>query len=219
MGEPRIPPLVSSLLTPQVMQEVVKAYDHRVVFPDRVHVEDPTSAESQFVSAESPVLVLTIENQGVCAWGVPLDDGEDDPPVLVGGDLHGDVSPIVFAADVRAFVDAFRWDAQCLDQPFVLQAQAEPLTPAVLAALRALFSEVSSTFGWPCPENHRFELDDARLMLWSCEGQCDWFASAASLASLRTLATKVLSLSDISKAMWTDNADVDAMLAELREWG
>lgn len=53
-------------------------------------------------------------------------------------------------------------------------------------------------------------------MLWSCEGQCDWFASAPSLASLRALTTKVLPLSDLSEAMWTDNSDVDAMLAELR---
>ncbi|HUP73588.1 MAG TPA: hypothetical protein VM282_11170 [Acidimicrobiales bacterium] len=85
---------MSSLLTPQVMQEVVKPYEHQVVFPERVHIDDPSSPESQFFGEASPVLVLTIENQGVCAWGVPL-DGDDDPPVLVGGDLDGDTSPIV----------------------------------------------------------------------------------------------------------------------------
>jgi hypothetical protein len=117
---------------------------------------------------------------------------------------------------VRAFIAAFLWDAQCIDHSFALQAQAEPLTLADLAALRASFTEVSPTFGWPCPENHRFVVDDARLMLWSCEGQCDWFLSAESLDSLRALTTKVLSLSDLSTALWTDNSVVAAMLAELR---
>jgi len=58
-------------------------YGDQVVFPHRLLIEDLGEPEGWFSGASWPVLVLLIENQGVCAWGVPL-SSDDDPPVLFG---------------------------------------------------------------------------------------------------------------------------------------
>jgi hypothetical protein len=67
----RVPGSVRHQLSRKVMHSLAEApYGDQVVFPDRILIEDPDQPEGWFPGASWPVLVLLIENQGVCAWGV-----------------------------------------------------------------------------------------------------------------------------------------------------
>lgn len=61
-------------------------YTDQLVFPEIVLLDLPESAHRRFPGWTGPVLVISVENQGVCAWGVPL--GNDNPEILVGGEIQ-----------------------------------------------------------------------------------------------------------------------------------
>jgi hypothetical protein len=84
-----VPPVVEHLLTADVAVEIAEVFTNGLVYPERIVVDSPASGRPgqgrRFPGWPGPVLVLSDENQGVCSWGVPLDDGSS--PVLVGGEL------------------------------------------------------------------------------------------------------------------------------------
>ena len=84
-----VPPVVEHLLTAAVAVEIAEVFTDGLVYPERIVVDSPASRRPgqgrRFPGWPGPVLVLSDENQGVCSWGVPLDDGSS--PVLVGGEL------------------------------------------------------------------------------------------------------------------------------------
>ncbi|GLZ01016.1 hypothetical protein Acsp02_82680 [Actinoplanes sp. NBRC 103695] len=94
------------------------AYGDQVLFPEQALIEVPEADTRRFPGWDGPVLVISIENQGVCAWGVPLDQA--NPAVLVGGDVVLRTGcprgTTVYSPDVTAFVAARRWDVSCLER-------------------------------------------------------------------------------------------------------
>ncbi|MGH3125284.1 MAG: hypothetical protein ACRDOI_46865 [Trebonia sp.] len=150
-----LPAAVERLLAADAAAEIAAAFSDQAVYPERIVVDGPASARPglgrRFPGWPGPVLVLSVENRGVCSWGVPL-DGDDDCPVLVGGELlDAGEATVEYAASVEDFIAARRWDRRCLDSGPVLQAQAPELTRSGLGYLRARLSRRSRRRAGPDP--------------------------------------------------------------------
>src|SRR5262249_8474142 len=147
----------------------------------------------QFPGWPGDVLVLSVENQGVCSWGVPL--GGDLCEVLVGGSLlDAGAATVRYTASVADFIAVRRWDGQCFSRDPLLQAQARGLDETSLARLEGLLSPGPSTAGWPGSRQYRFEGEGVQVMLWAHEGQCDWWISATSEAQLTAFTAQLIDL-------------------------
>ena len=158
-----------------------------------------------------------VENQGVCAWGVPIGGG-DHCAVLVGGDLlDAREATVEYAASVEEFIAARRWDRRCLGTGPVLQAQAPQLTQSELGYLRARLFPAVATAGWPGSRQYRFEGRGVQVLLWSQHGQCDWWISAAAEQSLRTFAAGLLELPGLRDTLWSNDDAGTRLLGELRD--
>lgn len=136
----------------------------------------------------SRIVKFMVENQGVCAWGIALDAG-DDPPVLVAVDPKFEWRP--HAETFSSFIACQVWDHAEASERVLLGAQASPLASVDLELLRRRFHEKPTTHGWPGKHTFRFERDDARLRIWDCGGQADWWISARSEASVAFLAREL----------------------------
>jgi hypothetical protein len=194
-----VPAQVKRLLTPQTAREIARTYDHHPVYPENIVADYPGDPGRMFPGWPGPVLVLMHENQGVCHWGVPLD--QTSHQVLVGGDLDSGRITVTHAGSVRAFIAVRRWDDRCLAGPFFLQAGAGALEEASLGYLRQRLTPAITTTGWPGLRQHRFEHRDARLMLWDASRQCDWMLTASTEDSLVDFAAGLLHLPDFRKAV------------------
>jgi hypothetical protein len=218
---PAIPESVRSSLTAEVAREIATAYTDQVIFPDNVVIDLPEADNRRFPGWPGPVLVICVENQGVCAWGVPL--GHQNPAVLVGGDIYDRTGWIrgttAYCSDVAAFVAARRWDASCLSQGLLLQAQAAELDGATLGELRRQFEQRPPTMGWPGHTVHRLERRGVKIMLWDGPGQCDWWISAADVTTLKATAAAVLPLSDLCTSLWSTDPEGTALLRQIRGRG
>lgn len=208
-----VPPAVERLLTADVAEEIAKTFGDSPVYPERVVVDSPASRSRRFPGWPGPVLVLSDENQGVCSWGVPLDGSGHQ--VLVGGDLlDTGHATVAYTASVEDFIAARRWDYQCFRPP-LLMAQAAGLDQASLGYLQARLAPAVATTGWPGPRQYRFEHQDVRVMLWSCSGQCDWWISAPDKLSLKTFAAGLLGLSNLRRALYSNDDCGAQVLGEL----
>jgi hypothetical protein len=214
-----IPAELSVTLSATVARELAQTYDDQVVYPDRVVVDRPEDPDRQFPGWPGEVLVITFENQGVCAWGVPL--GHSHPPVLVGGELSDGAdyseTTVTYTPSVDEYISVRRWDRDCLSGSPLLQAQAAELDPASIGFLRANFREVHPTHGWPAAEQYRFEGSGVKIMLWSGKEQCDWWLSAAHAADLESVARQLLGLSDLRTSLWSNDVEGDALLSAIRD--
>lgn len=209
-------PAALAEFTADLADELALTYTDQVVYPRLTVIDRPGAPERHFPTAPTPVLLLAIENQGVCAWGVPL-DGHDNPPVIVSGELSdGSDTTIEYAADVEAYVAARRWDAQCLSSAVVLQAQAKPVDPTTLAYLRAGYEQSSSTAGWPGDVTYRFRNGPVRIMLWAAPDQCDWFIAGADTDELARATAALLPYSDLRASLWSHDTVGQELLDRLR---
>jgi hypothetical protein len=216
-----VPAAVERSLTADVAVEIARTFMDRPVYPQRIVVDYPAGpspappgSSRRFPGWPGPVLVLSDENQGVCSWGVPPGGGDE---VLVGGNLlDAGRATVVYAASVADFIAARRWDHRCLNTGPVLQAQAAELDQASLGYLQARLAPAVATAGWPGSRQYRFEGRDARVMLWSQAGQCDWWVSAASPEALRQFAAGLLDLPGLRQALWSNDEDGERLLSEAR---
>ena len=204
------------LVTSEVARELASTFDDQVVFPDRIVVDRPGDPNRRFPDWPTPVLLISIENQGVCAWGVPLSD--PDPPVLVGGDLAAGVddTTVAYARSVEDYVAARRWDHACLNRMPLIQAQAAELDARSLAMLRERYDEQPSTKGWPGAVQYRFERGGVRILLWSSRDQCDWWISSARPDQLPEAVEQLMSLSDLRTSLWSSDGSGEALLDQIR---
>jgi hypothetical protein len=162
--------------------------------------------------------VISIENQGVCAWGVPI--GDQAPPVLVGGDLldgaHWSAGTTIYAPNIESFVAARQWDYGCLSGEPLIQAQAAELDGELLDVLRGRFSECQPTNGWPGAAQHRFARSGVRIMLWLAPDQCDWWISGTNTATLRAAVAEIMPLSNLRSALWSNDDAGEELLRVVR---
>jgi SMI1/KNR4 family protein SUKH-1 len=119
------------------------------------------------------LLPFMIENQGVCTWAVELENG-DDPRVFIEVDAQGRPE---WQLTATTFTD---WLASRVKDHLLLEsasfaAQAPELDDDGMDLLRRRFQEGYATFAWPGRVNYRFSNAHADLLLWSNEGQCDWW--------------------------------------------
>lgn len=209
-------PAALARFTVELADELALPYADQVVYPRRIVVDRPGTVNRYFPCWPVPVLVIAVENQGVCAWGVPL-DGEDNPPVLVGGDLGaGTEATVRYAADVGAYVRSRRWDHACLSSGPLVQAQAQPVDPASLAHLRSRYDEVASTSGWPGEVTYRFRTGTVRIMLWAASDQCDWWISGTDADQLAETTAALLPYSDLRSSLWSTDVTGQALLDQIR---
>lgn len=147
----------------------------------------PTEFQFEVVDGKRLVIVL-IENQGVCWWGFDIDGGED-PPVYVNLDPPPDdlfqysrsFSEFTF---VRVFDHEGFWDEDRCSMEIY-----QSLTDDNLRTLRGQFKEEAQSLGWPGTVVYRFRTNLGRITIWQSDGQSDWILSAASpdeLAALRS---------------------------------
>jgi hypothetical protein len=217
MSELRVPPAVEQTLTAEIVDELAEVFDEEFVYPARTVVSGPDDDEELFPGCAVPVLVISIENQGICVWGVPLEPEAADPPVLVGGELLGEPEPttVEYAPNIAHFIAARRWDEACLGQQPLLQAQGRPIDSESLAFLRHRFVEVLPTTGWPANAQHRFEDGPVKVMVWSGGDQCDWWISGTDHVALAAVVKELLSLSDLRSTLWSNDPDGESLLADL----
>jgi hypothetical protein len=84
---------------------------------------------------EHRILPFMVENQGVCTWAVPLDEG-DDPPVLIEVDSHGTPEWDRLADAFSVWLECQVWDFGAVMPNVAFGAQAPGLDDAGLALLR-----------------------------------------------------------------------------------
>lgn len=217
MSDLRVPSAVEEALTAEVVDELAEVFDEQFVFPGQTVVSGPEDEEDLFPHCATPVLVVSIENQGICVWGVPLEPELANPPVLVGGELSGEPEPttVEYAPNIAHFIAARRWDGACLGQQLLLQAQAQGIDTESLAFLRRRFAEVLPTAGWPGSAQYRFEDDTVKVMLWSDGDQCDWWISGADHVALAAAVKELLTLGDLRSTLFSVDPDGERLLAEL----
>jgi hypothetical protein len=215
VDQPPIPAALANF-TAGMAEELALTYTDQVVYPRHIVIDPPGAPDRRFPAWPTPVLLLAIENQGVCAWGLPL-DGDDNPPVIVSGERSdGSDTTIPYAADLDAYVAARRWDNQCLSSPVVLQAQADPVDPTTLAYLHANYEQLPSTTGWPGELTYRFRNGPVRIMLWAGADQCDWFISGTDTDQLANATAAVLPCSDLRTSLWSNDTAGQQLLHRLR---
>lgn len=203
----RLPESVVELLSFEGLTvRVAQAYSSQVIFPSRLEMlEDPPDH-----------LVLFRENQGVCDWSVSLVDG--DPPVVATGDLACADAATTYAPDVATLVGAWAWDLTLLETTPLLQAQAVELDEGALRWLRSTLRELPPTHAWPCRRNLRFESDaGARVALWDCTGQCDWWISSSEPETTERLARRLLDISDLRESLWSNDRAGIELLARITQ--
>jgi hypothetical protein len=124
------------------------------------------------------ILPFMIENQGVGAWGIRLDGG-DDPQVVVEVDCS--VPPVWqkcadrFTDWLESQVENFRLFENCW-----FRADGPELTDETLRLLRQHFEEGIQTYAWPGKTNYRFFNDRSNILLWSQDGMCSWWIAPMS---------------------------------------
>lgn len=180
---------------PASVREWYSAIDGRYVL-SRYSNDDVTLEPEDFrlerVAGRKLVVVL-IENQGVCWWGFELDAG-DDPPVYVDLDppphklfvYSPSFSEFTF---VRVFDHEGFWDSE----RFSLDTFG-PVTAGDLEFLKRRYSQQPSFKGWPGTDTYRFLSEFGRITIWQSKEQADWTLSAKTPAAPSRLRGEVAHL-------------------------
>jgi hypothetical protein len=170
--------------------------------------------------AGGDVLWLMSENQGVCAWGVPLGAG-DDPPVLVGGELCDDgPRPVRYADDIPTFVASAAWDDRLLRRTPLVEAGTPPVTDEDEAFLAARFVPGVTTEGYPCRRNLRFASPaGVGILLWACSRGTDWTISGPDPAAVEACVRELVSRFDLQPAFGAHDDAGIALLGRVRGSG
>jgi hypothetical protein len=179
------------------------------------------------------LLVIRIENQGVCHWAVPLEDG-DDPRVLVEVDSPPDrLVWQLHAPSFSGYVFTLAWDRLAFGLPYGLAAQDGPLGQQDLALLEQRFVRRPSTYAWPGRVNFRFERGDQRVVVWNADGfdhddpraefggQADWWLHAGTAASLASLAGELRGCGGLATRLYavSGGAPAEQVVSDLRAAG
>jgi len=161
------------------------------------------------------VLPFMIENQGVCTWALPLDEG-DDPRVLV--EVDSGVPPVW-----QTTADAFSLWLKCQVQDRLLQdtcafaAQAPEIDDTGLELLRRKFAEGQRTYAWPGHVNYRFSNSLGALLLWNWHDQCDWWICPAPNVPEQQILNEIGSMPGLADALYELDSRHRAALVAWRQ--
>ena len=159
-------------------------------------------------------LVIMSENQGVCNWAVPLNSGEEDPPVMVEVDSSPDCLWQPFADRFSIFINTIVCDWM---DSIHLCAQDTPLTDQDLEFLRGQFKEGYSTYNWPAKQTYRFSQKDQYILVWAGEDQTDWHLAADNADSLYELVRTVWHCGSLSDSLYETDDLGSIVLERMRD--
>jgi hypothetical protein len=129
------------------------------------------------------LLLIRAENQGVCHWAIPLDQG-DDPPVLVEVDTAPNERWLPHAARFSTWAYVQAWEVAAARMPVQAVAAGQPRgNLPTLLRVRDTFEALDSTFGWPGDRQERLYRDGVRIIAWH-EEAIDWSLYAESVELL-----------------------------------
>jgi hypothetical protein len=158
------------------------------------------------------------ENQFVCTWAILL-DGSEDPPVYVDVDSGGTQWNIL-AQTFSEYIYTCVWDyGFVLEQPALVQAQNDPLSPEAHFHLLEQFNVEPRTHGWPGNTQHRFARDDRAILIWAGDRQADWFVGASDANSLEEVLRTVWDLDGVGESFYDCTEIGKAVLERIRGRG
>ena len=148
------------------------------------------------------LLVVCTENQAVCHWAVPLNEGPD-PRVLVERGGWGR-EPVwqLHAASFSNYVFALAWDRVAFALPYGLAAQDLPLRTEDVDLLERGFVQRQRTYAWPGATNYRFERPEQRVVIWDGDRQADWWLLAATDQALASLARHLWGCGQLATSLY-----------------
>lgn len=136
------------------------------------------------------LLMLLVENQGVCWWGVEL-DGSEDPAVYVDFDPPPD-KLFQYASSFSEFtyLRLFDFDGWYEDGRFILETR-KPLRDETVEWLKKTFREEPTSLGWPGTKTYRYSCPLGRITIWQSEDQADWALTGETPESFQELERQV----------------------------
>jgi hypothetical protein len=180
--------------------------------------QDPPIPVGRFALTEwksNLLLPFKFENQGVCVWSIML-DGSDDPPVYVDVDSNGTQWQLQ-ALNFSTYVYSCVWGYKVvLGQPALVQAQNKPVSVEALTALDRLYVAEPKTYGWPGSTQYRFRGSNLAVLIWSGDGQADWFVGARNVESLESALKCVWQIDDVGESLYDCTESAKLALAEFR---
>lgn len=194
-------------------------YENAIEILEKHSNADPPIPLHQFAIQEwqsQRLLPFRVENQGVCIWSILL-DSSDDPPVYIDLNCDGK-SWEPLATAFSEYVYTCVWDyVKVLHQSAGVQAQNAPLSTKSIEVLQQIFTAEPKTFGWPGSVQYRFAGQDGYLLIWSADGQADWWIGASTESSLEKMLTHIWDLDAVGKHLWEFTDAGRAVLAKIRQ--
>jgi hypothetical protein len=192
--------------------------------------DDPAKPHRLVDFVRAGLLVVMLENQGVCTWAVKL-DGSDDPPVVVAVDSRrsaaspSEVRWEPCAGSFSTFMYCRAWDQGCcLTNTLVMAfAQDKALAPGDLEFLQSHFSEGPQTHGHPGATNYRFFTGNSAILIWGGEdnegrgGQADWWLTASSDEALLDLLYRVCHCGNLRETLYANDPRSQEVLDRLKQ--
>jgi hypothetical protein len=162
------------------------------------------------------LLVFMSENQGVCNWAIRL-DGKDDPEVMIIVDPIRNSNWEICSDKFSTFMYCQRWD--CFPRSFYeVSAQDFSLSENDLNFLKANFTKLPETYGWPGKTNYRFKSENGSILLWHAPGvQTDWFINSPTKDGLRNILKMVWHCGNLSKSLYDLDEVSSEILKDLRK--
>jgi hypothetical protein len=188
--------------------------------------DDPAKPHQLDEFIRAGLLVVMIENQGVCTWAVKL-DGADDPPVVVEVDSRRSASSPSevrwepCAVSFSTFMYCRAWDHGLNGKLVMAFAQDKALAPSDLEFLHSHFSEGPRTHGHAGATNYRFFTDSSAILIWDQEdyergGAADWWLVASSEEALRDLLHTVWHCGSLNETLYANDRHSQAVLDLLK---
>jgi hypothetical protein len=196
-------------------------------FPEH---DDPAKPQRLDDFVRAGLLVVMLENQGVCTWAVKL-DGSNDPAVVVEVDSRrsaaspSEVRWESCAGSFSTFMYCRAWDQGCCftDMQVMAFAQDKALAPGDLELLQSHFSEGPRTHGHPGATNYRFFTGNSAILIWDGEdnegrgGQADWWLTAPSDEALLDLLYRVWHCGSLRETLYANDPRSQGVLDRLKQ--
>jgi len=148
------------------------------------------------------LLVVCTENQAVCHWAVPLDEGPDPQVLVERGDSGQEPVWQHHAPSFSDYVFALAWDRVAFALPYGLAAQDVPLRTEDVGRLERGFVQRQRTYAWPANTSYRFERPEQRVVIWDGDRQADWWLLAATEQALASLARQLWGCGQLATSLY-----------------
>lgn len=169
-----------------------------------------TNLEQSAQNLIKPILPFLVENQGICQWGIALDDGEDPTVLVKVEDTHWQTCTTQFSE----FVYWAFHDHRHIENTY-FTAHTPPLTRKDLLFMETVFMKQAQTYGWPGKVNYRFHNEKGNILIWAGEEQTDWWI-APNKGQTVELLEQIWGCKGISQFLYARNDESEDILQKFR---